>query len=71
MSAEQGIVVRLKDNGLADVMTEKGGGCESCSASHSCHTFGTGNKMITRAQPYYFCNSGCKQTFSRDPKKYI
>ncbi len=50
MSEEQGIVLRLRDNGLADVMTEKGGGCESCSASHSCHTFGTGNKMVTQAR---------------------
>jgi len=50
MSEEQGIIVRLKEDGLADVMTEKGGGCEGCGASHSCHTFGTGNKMITRAR---------------------
>lgn len=50
MSEEQGIVVRIIDDGMADVMTEKKGGCESCGASHSCHAFGTGNKMITRAR---------------------
>ncbi|OPX37504.1 MAG: hypothetical protein B1H13_12705 [Desulfobacteraceae bacterium 4484_190.3] len=50
MSEEQGIVVRLRDEGMADVMTEKKGGCESCGASHSCHSFGTGNRMITRAR---------------------
>lgn len=50
MSEEQGIVVRLKPDGMADVMTEKGGGCESCGASHSCHAFGSGSKMITRAR---------------------
>jgi sigma-E factor negative regulatory protein RseC len=50
MSEEQGMVVRLRDDGMADVMTEKGGGCESCGASHSCHTFGTGNRMISRAR---------------------
>jgi len=50
MSEDQGIVVRLRNDGMADVMTEKKGGCESCGASHSCHTFGTGNKMITRAR---------------------
>ena len=50
MSVEQGIVVRLRADGIADVMTEKGGGCQSCSASHSCHSFGAGNKMITRAR---------------------
>jgi len=50
MSEEQGIVVRLQDDGMADVMTEKKGGCESCGASHSCCSFGTGDKMISRAR---------------------
>jgi len=50
MSEEQGIIVRLSNDGMADVMTEKKGGCESCGASHSCHSFGTGNRMITRAR---------------------
>jgi YHS domain-containing protein/positive regulator of sigma E activity len=49
MSEEQGIVVKTRADGMADVMTEKGVGCESCGASHSCHAFGTGNGMITRA----------------------
>ncbi len=50
MSEEQGIIVRVREDGMADVMTEKGVGCEGCGASHSCHTFGTGNRMITRAR---------------------
>ena len=50
MSEEEGMVVRVRDDGMADVMTEKKGGCESCGASHSCHSFGTGNRMITRAR---------------------
>ncbi|MBW1705671.1 MAG: SoxR reducing system RseC family protein, partial [Deltaproteobacteria bacterium] len=50
MSEEQGIVVRLRSDGMADIMTEKKGGGEGCGASHSCHSFGTGNRMITRTR---------------------
>jgi YHS domain-containing protein/positive regulator of sigma E activity len=50
MSEEQGIVMRLIRDDMADVMTEKGGGCESCGTSHSCHACGTGNRVITRAR---------------------
>lgn len=70
MSEEQGIVVRLRNPGIADVMTEKGGGCESCSSAHSCHAFGTG-KMITRARNRVDARIGDQVSLELSPGLFV
>lgn len=71
MSEDQGIVVRLRNDGMADVMTEKKGGCESCGASPSCHAFGTGNKMITRARNRIGARTGDQVSLSLNSGLFV
>ena len=49
MSEEQGIVLRAKHDGWADVLTERKDACANCGASHCCVGADTGSKMLTRA----------------------
>jgi len=50
MPEEQAIVIRVKEGGMADVLTERSDACGHCSASACCSTSGGGsNKMVTRA----------------------
>ena len=49
MSEEQGIVLRTKHDGWADVITERKDACGDCGASHCCVGSETGSKMVTRA----------------------
>jgi len=50
VSEEQATVISVKEDGMADVLTERSDACGHCSASHCCSAFGAGsNKMVTRA----------------------
>lgn len=65
MSEEQGIVIRLKKDGMADVLTERGDACGNCSSSHCCTAIGSGsNKMVTRALNRVGARAGDEVTLS-------
>ncbi|GEM_PF-276001 len=49
MSEEQGIVLRTKQDGWAEVITERKDACGDCGASHCCVAADTGSKMVTKA----------------------
>lgn len=49
MAEEQGVVLRVTEDGWADVLTERSDACQGCGASHCCAGSGNEKKMVTRA----------------------
>jgi sigma-E factor negative regulatory protein RseC len=47
MAKTNSIVVRLMENGKAEVVAEQKGSCGSCSSAHSCHTSKSAMKVKT------------------------
>ncbi len=49
MSNEKGVVLNIREDGWAEVITEGKEACAGCKASHCCVSFGQANKVVTQA----------------------
>ncbi|MBW1730689.1 MAG: SoxR reducing system RseC family protein [Deltaproteobacteria bacterium] len=49
MAHEQGIVIKTREDGWAEVLTERTDACAGCGASHCCVSYAQGAKVVTRA----------------------
>lgn len=49
MAQEEGLVAGIKDDGWAQVVTERRDACGDCGASHCCVSFGSGSKLVVKA----------------------
>ncbi|UCG67289.1 MAG: SoxR reducing system RseC family protein [Deltaproteobacteria bacterium] len=49
MAQEEGLVSTIKEDGWAEVVTERKDACENCGAQHCCVAFGSGSEMVVKA----------------------
>ena len=50
MAHTRGLVIKIKEGGIAQVVTDRKNACGGCGSTHSCHSCLSNSKMITEAQ---------------------
>jgi len=49
MAQEQGLFASIREDGWAQVVTERRDACGDCAASHCCASFGSSSEMVIKA----------------------
>lgn len=49
MAHTRGLVIKIKEDGMAQVVTDRKNACSGCSSTHNCHSCLSNSKMMTEA----------------------
>jgi sigma-E factor negative regulatory protein RseC len=49
MAHTRGLVIKIKEGGIAQVVTDRKNACGGCGSTHSCHSCLSNSKMMTEA----------------------
>lgn len=49
MAHTRGLVIKIKEGGIAQVVTDRKNACGGCGSAHSCHSCLSNSKMMTEA----------------------
>lgn len=66
MAQEQGLFASIREDGWAQVATERRDACSGCGASHCCASFGSSSEMASKA-----LNGARAGVGDKEPEKYL
>ncbi len=66
MAQEQGLFASIREDGWAQVVTDRRDACSGCGASHCCASFGSSSEMASKA-----LNGARAGVGDKEPEKYL